>query len=109
RGSNAAIFLVSMRCSRKTEARCQKPRHFSIGDHLMSGIFRNLFNAAMLSSALVLMSAAPAMAGPATDFIKDTSTELSSLLKQKDSAARQQKFSAKLHETVDFRELAALA
>jgi phospholipid transport system substrate-binding protein len=71
--------------------------------------FRSALGAVVLSSAILLASASPALAGPATDFIKETSVEVSELLQQKDSKARQDKFSAKLNATVDFRELASRA
>lgn len=61
----------------------------------------------VLSAAFLI--AAPAQAGPSTDFIKKTTSEVTTLLQQKDSAKRQQAFSAKLNATVDFEELAARA
>lgn len=64
---------------------------------------------ALLGAAFLLSTAAPALAGPPTDFLKKSSGEVNQLLREKDSPARQQKFSQKLNATVDFRELAARA
>jgi|SRR5690554_3218204 len=61
----------------------------------------------VLSAAFLV--AQPAQAGPSTDFIKQTTTEVTTLLQQKDSAKRQEAFSTKLNATVDFEELAARA
>lgn len=61
----------------------------------------------VLSSAFLI--AHPAQAGPSTDFIKKTTTEVTTLLQQKDSQKRQEAFSDKLNTTVDFRELASRA
>jgi len=61
----------------------------------------------VLSSAFLI--AQPAQAGPSTDFIKKTTTEVTTLLQQKDSKKRQQAFSETLNATVDFEELASRA
>lgn len=68
---------------------------------------RTTLSVLTLSSAVLF--SVPAYAGPATDFIKQTSTEVTTLLQKEDSNARQKEFSAKLNATVDFRELASRA
>ncbi|AWV89658.1 MlaC/ttg2D family ABC transporter substrate-binding protein [Bradymonas sediminis] len=65
--------------------------------------------AALTLSCAVLFAALPAYAGSSTDFIKKTSTEVTTLLQKKDSKTRQEQFTAKLNATVDFRELASRA
>lgn len=60
-----------------------------------------------IASALTLGLSASAMAGAPTDFVKGQTTEVTELLKKKESKARAKKLDKILQQSVDFRELAA--
>ncbi|MFP4597573.1 MAG: MlaC/ttg2D family ABC transporter substrate-binding protein [Persicimonas sp.] len=75
----------------------------------MLGSLRIYLSTALLAGVLVLASTGIAFAGEPTDFVKKNATQVSELLRQKDSAKRHEQFSAKLNQIVDFRELASRA
>ncbi len=75
----------------------------------MLGSLRIYLSTAGLAVLLVLASTGIAFAGEPTDFVKKNATEVSELLRQKDSEKRHEQFSAKLNKVVDFRELASRA
>ncbi len=63
----------------------------------------------ILAAGILLAAASTAWAGPPTEFVKKNAKEVSQLLHEKESKQRQQKFSKKLNEIVDFRELSSRA
>lgn len=70
---------------------------------------RTILTAGALSGALLIAAAAPALAGEPTDFVKENAKEVTRLLRQDASKERAERFSKKMNEVVDFRELASRA
>jgi phospholipid transport system substrate-binding protein len=66
-------------------------------------------SASVLAIGLLLASTGLVWAGEPTKFIEKNAAEVSDLLRQQDSQERQAKFSEKIDEVVDFRELASRA
>ncbi|QDG54438.1 ABC transporter substrate-binding protein [Persicimonas caeni] len=71
--------------------------------------FRKTLSTGVLAAAFILGAASPALAGPPTDFVKENAQEVGKLLQQKDSKERYAKFSKKVNEIIDYRELASRA
>ena len=60
-----------------------------------------------MALGVVALSASFAFAGPPTDFVKERTKAVSSVMVQKESKKRQAKLQTVLEESVDFRELAS--
>ena len=70
---------------------------------------QTLLSALVLAGGILLASVGTAWAGPPTEFIKENAKQVSHLLHEKESTRRQEKFTKKLHQVVDFRELSSRA
>lgn len=71
--------------------------------------FRKTLSTGVLTAAFIFGALSPALAGEPTEFIKKNSAQVGELLGQKDSKQRYDKFSKKVNEIIDYRELASRA